>query len=303
MTPPKASRVTAETLSRKQREISVSEFFAKNRHLLGFDSRRKALLTTVKEAVDNSLDACEESGVLPEIWVTLEATGEDFRYAVTVRDNGPGIVPKQIPNIFGKLLYGSKFHSMKQSRGQQGIGISAAAMYGQLTTGKPMDVVSRTGPRKKAVSLQVMLDTNTNKPKTLKEKTVDWDLKHGTEIRIELEAEYLKGKRSVDEFIYQVAVANPPRHAALHQPARREVPLSAEYRSAARATQGDQAASTWCGAGGADEDDAGHQPADRELVSEQGFLASQSAAGFGNRQARRREAALETQDRRAQRSR
>ena len=214
MSPAKTSRVTAEKLSRKQREISVSEFFAKNRHLLGFDSRRKALLTTVKEAVDNSLDACEEAGVLPEIWVTLEATGEEYRYSVTVRDNGPGIVPKQIPNIFGKLLYGSKFHSMKQSRGQQGIGISAAAMYGQLTTGKPMDVISRTGPRKKAVSLQVMLDTNTNKPKTLKEKAVDWDLKHGTEIRLELEGEYLKGKRSVDEFLYQVAVANP--HATLH---------------------------------------------------------------------------------------
>ena len=128
-------RVTAQTLSKKQRDISVSEFFAKNRHLLGFDSLRKALLTTVKEAVDNSLDACEEAAILPEIWVALEAGEQDKRFVVTVRDNGPGIVPKQIPNIFGKLLYGSKFHSMKQSRGQQGIGISAAGMYGQLTTG------------------------------------------------------------------------------------------------------------------------------------------------------------------------
>ncbi|MEM6702889.1 MAG: DNA topoisomerase VI subunit B [Acidobacteriota bacterium] len=210
----KTKRVTAETLSKRQREISVSEFFAKNRHLLGFDSLRKSLLTTVKEAVDNSLDACEEAGILPDIYVELESTGEEKRYRVTVRDNGPGIVPRQIPNIFGKLLYGSKFHSMKQSRGQQGIGISAAAMYGQLTTGKPMHVISRTSKRKKAVSMQVMVDTTSNKPKTHQEKELDeWDLDHGTQLTVELEAQYLKGKRSVDEFLFQVAVANP--HVAL----------------------------------------------------------------------------------------
>ncbi|MCH7924230.1 MAG: DNA topoisomerase VI subunit B, partial [Planctomycetes bacterium] len=107
---------TAESLAKQQREISVSEFFAKNRHLLGFDSKRKALLTTVKEAVDNSLDACEEGGILPDIEVTVRQVGQD-RLTVAVRDNGPGIVKGQIPNVFGKLLYGSKFHRLKMSRG------------------------------------------------------------------------------------------------------------------------------------------------------------------------------------------
>src|SRR5262249_41979703 len=88
-------RVTAETMAAKQRDISVSEFFAKNRHLLGFDNPRKALLTAVKEAVDNSLDACEEAGIVPEIWVHIEATGAN-RFKVGVQDNGPGIVKKQI---------------------------------------------------------------------------------------------------------------------------------------------------------------------------------------------------------------
>ena len=126
-------RVTAESMASKQRDISVSEFFAKNRHLLGFDNPRKALLTTVKEAVDNSLDACEEASLVPEIWVHIETTGTN-RYKVGVQDNGPGIMKKQIPLIFGKLLYGSKFHRLRMSRGQQGIGISAAGMYGMLTT-------------------------------------------------------------------------------------------------------------------------------------------------------------------------
>lgn len=209
------TRVTAETLSRRQREISVSEFFAKNRHLLGFDSLRKALLTTVKEAVDNSLDACEEAGILPEIWVELETAKGTNRYLVRITDNGPGIVPEQAPKIFGQLLYGSKFHSLKQSRGQQGIGISAAAMYGQLTTGKPASVESRTGPDKPAYAMQVMVDTNTNKPKAIGRRTLpDWHLDHGTLVELELEAKYLKGRQSVEEFLHQVAVANP--HATLH---------------------------------------------------------------------------------------
>ncbi len=208
--PAKKPRVTAETMSKNQREISVSEFFAKNRHLLGFDSLRKALLTTVKEAVDNSLDACEEAGILPEIEVSIEAGKEEKRFVVTVGDNGPGIVAKQIPNIFGKLLYGSKFHSMKQSRGQQGIGISAAAMYGQLTTGKPMEVISKTGPRKQAIGMTVMLDTTSNQPKVIKEEKLGgWDRASGTLLKLEIEAAYQKGRQSVDEFLYQVAVANP----------------------------------------------------------------------------------------------
>ncbi|MCL2623162.1 MAG: ATP-binding protein, partial [Planctomycetaceae bacterium] len=142
-------RTTAEAMSASQKEISVSEFFAKNRHLLGFDNPRKALLTTVKEAVDNSLDACEEAGILPEVWVQIEQTGKTH-YKVSVQDNGPGIVKKQIPLIFGKLLYGSKFHRLRMSRGQQGIGISAAGMYGLLTTGKAIHVMSKISPRKPA---------------------------------------------------------------------------------------------------------------------------------------------------------
>ncbi|MBI4451486.1 DNA topoisomerase VI subunit B [Candidatus Woesearchaeota archaeon] len=104
----------AEELAKKQREISVAEFFERNRHLLGFDNKRKALLTVVKEAVDNSLDACEEARVLPDIHVEI-VDMENDRFRVIVTDNGPGIVKKQIPNIFAKLLYGSKFHTMKQS--------------------------------------------------------------------------------------------------------------------------------------------------------------------------------------------
>ena len=185
-------------MAARQREISVSEFFTKNRHLLGFDNPQKALLTTVKEAVDNSLDACEEAGIRPDLIVEIKEL-EENRYRVSVQDNGPGIVRAQIPKIFGKLLYGSKFHRLKQQRGQQGIGISAAGMYGQLTTGRPIQIVSRTSKRKPAHKFRITIDTKKNAPVIQSDSEVDWDAARGTRVEIELEAIYKKGRRSVDE--------------------------------------------------------------------------------------------------------
>lgn len=222
----KAGRtVTAETLAAQQRDISVSEFFAKNRHLLGFDNKRKALLTTVKEAVDNSLDACEEAGILPELWITIDQLAEE-RFRVTVRDNGPGIVKAQIPNIFGKLLYGSKFHRLKMARGQQGIGISAAGMYGLLTTGKSVHITSRISPKKEAHHFQIQMDTAKNRADVIQEEVAEVLWEQGTEVIIELVASYSKGRQSVDEYIEQTAIANP--HALIHYispiPEHREFP-------------------------------------------------------------------------------
>ncbi len=233
-------RATAQSLAAGQRDISVSEFFAKNRHLLGFDSPRKALLTTVKEAVDNALDACEEAGILPEIWVHIEET-EPGRHRVGVQDNGPGIVRKQIPLIFGKLLYGSKFHRLRMSRGQQGIGISAAGMYGVLTTGKPVKIISKTSAKDPAHYYELRIDTKTNQPEILNGKGegvdippgkngdelmrkhgIEWvaandkqeAVAHGTRVTIELESKHQRGRGSVEEYLEQTAIANP--HARIH---------------------------------------------------------------------------------------
>jgi DNA topoisomerase-6 subunit B len=206
-------------MAAKQREISVSEFFAKNRHLLGFDNPRKALLTTVKEAVDNALDACEEAGILPEVTVKIEVAAIDGqpaptpaqadRFIVTVTDNGPGIPRKNIGNVFGKLLFGSKFHRLRMSRGQQGIGISAAAMYGQLTTGKPTRVVSRVKGQSKAHTMEFSIDTKKNQPVVHDCEDIVWERSHGTQVSIELSGKYLKGKLSVDEYLELTAVSNP----------------------------------------------------------------------------------------------
>src|SRR5206468_9731399 len=197
-----------------------------------------------KEAVDNSLDACEEAGIVPEIWIHMEATGPN-RFKVGVQDNGPGIVKKQIPLIFGKLLYGSKFHRLRMSRGQQGIGISAAGMYGMLTTGKPVKIISKLSPRKPAHYFELQINTKCNEPEIvngkgegvdlsaksfhddLKKHEIAWEahyaadegkeppeVKSGTRVTIELEGRFIRGRGSVDEYLEQTAIANP--HVTLH---------------------------------------------------------------------------------------
>src|SRR5258708_18677305 len=208
-TPPKPPRrATAESMAQKQREISVSEFFTKNRHLLGFDTPAKALLTTVKEAVDNSLDACEEAGILPALHVDIAEISEN-RYRIGVEDNGPGIVKEQIPKIFAKLLYGSKFHRLKQSRGQQGIGISAAGLYAMLTTGKPVVILSKTGKGRPARKVELRIDTRKNQPDVLKEDQIDWEKDHGTRVELEFVGTYRGGRTGVDAYLEQTVVANP----------------------------------------------------------------------------------------------
>ncbi len=206
--PNKEMKYKAQELATKQRNIGVAEFFARNRHLLGFDNKRKALLTTIKEAVDNSIDACEEAGILPEISVEIIDMNND-RFRVIIEDNGPGIVKKQIPNIFAKLLYGSKFHSLKQSRGQQGIGISASVMYGQLTTGRAAKVISKIGKDEPAYYCDLKIDTAKNKPEISNEGTKEWNKDHGTRIQIDLEGSYQRGSQSVDEYLKETAVVNP----------------------------------------------------------------------------------------------
>jgi DNA topoisomerase-6 subunit B len=198
----------AHELAKKQKEISVSEFFEKNKQILGFDSLTRALITSVKEPVDNSLDACEDAGVLPELLVRVEKIDEK-EYRVTVEDNGPGIVKKQVANVFARLLYGSRFHTRAQRRGQQGIGVSAVVMYGQLTTGKAAKVRSKISDEEVAYECDLILDTKKNRPDIIKEDFVIWDRSHGTSFQINVKGKYIGGKQSIFEYLKGVAIVNP----------------------------------------------------------------------------------------------
>jgi DNA topoisomerase-6 subunit B len=284
----------AEELAKGQRAISVTEFFEKNRHLLGFDNKQKALLTCVKEAVDNSLDACEELGhmqeknkekvTLPEITIEIKALSDNYQlldekqsvgqmivrkneftviykgkseskqirggklslsfddvafdisgnndklsvlmngnqlrlkknapiFLIKITDNGPGILSSKIPDIFGRMLYGSKFQSMRQSRGQQGIGIHSAVLYSQLTTGKPAKIISKVKSIKKAKMMKVQINILKNEPEILEEGDEDYPYESGTSIELEIEGLYVSGNKGLDEYVRRTSLVNP--HAAI----------------------------------------------------------------------------------------
>ncbi|HEY9205931.1 MAG TPA: DNA topoisomerase VI subunit B [Candidatus Methanoperedens sp.] len=215
--------VIAEELAKKQKAISIAEFFEKNRQILGFDSSPRSLLTSVKEAVDNSLDACEEAGILPDIFIKLESKSKD-NVTLIVEDNGPGIVKEQIPRVFAKLLYGSRFHSVKQSRGQQGIGISAAVLYSQLTSGRPAKIVSKIDRDAPAHYFELLINTQTNEPEIVVDKIIEWDRLRGTRIELEMAASYIKGRRqSVYEYLKDTAIVNPHARITLVEPDNNQI--------------------------------------------------------------------------------
>src|SRR5256712_8194106 len=188
----------AEDLAKKQREISVSEFFERNKQILGYDSPTKALLTAVKEGVENSLDACEEAEILPDTLVEVNKIDKD-EFLVVVEDNGPGIVKKQVPNVFGRLLYGSRFHARRESRGQIGLGISGAVLYGPLTTRQPARIRSKTAEDDVAYQIELILDTKKNRPNIISEDFVICEKAHGTRVEIPLNGRYVGGNQPIPE--------------------------------------------------------------------------------------------------------
>jgi DNA topoisomerase-6 subunit B len=284
--------ITAEEMAKAMREVSIAEFFEKNRHLLGYENPTKALVTIVKEAVDNSLDACDEAGILPTLKISvkeleartiyniMDSNGYDIgevilegrkpvlkikdRYAkyeetkrsenkneyifsvgqkvynvtetkvngdkqielfsgadklkisktplgrlrMIAEDNGPGVISKNVSLAFGKLLYGSKFHRLRQSRGTQGIGISGAILYSQLTTGKTTKIISATD--KEIADMEMRIDVAKNQAHILSQK-IEKNKEGKSGIRIELEAEgrYIEGKQGIPEFLKQTAISNP----------------------------------------------------------------------------------------------
>ena len=206
----------AAELASNQRSISVAEFFEKNKHMLGFDSGARAMVTTVKEAVDNALDAAEEAEILPDVSVQIEENQED--YTVVIEDNGPGLPKENIPNVFGQLLYGSRFHANVQTRGQQGIGISAAVLYAQQTTGRPGRITSKTVSDDTAEYFEVRVDTETNEPEITTTQTVDWSEKeHGTRIELDIDAN-MRARQRLHDYIQSTAFVNPHARIVFDEP-------------------------------------------------------------------------------------
>jgi DNA topoisomerase-6 subunit B len=203
------------TVSNKITKSSTAEYFAKNLQQVGFSSPLKAVLTTLKEAVDNSLDACEASGILPEIEVQIQRVGSGSSkntdlIKITVEDNGPGLDPDDLAKVFGEYLASSKFGRGTCSRGQQGIGISAATTWAQLTNAKGAFVMTKTKTMKKAVRAQVDVDIKSNTGILKNKETLDWDKKNGVRVEFVIDGRVqLNGDGGLITYLEGTVLVNP----------------------------------------------------------------------------------------------
>lgn len=194
---------------------STAEYFAKNLQQVGFSSPTKAVLTTLKEAIDNSLDACEEEDILPSLNVIIKKIGSGGSkntdlIEITVDDNGPGLEAEQLPQVFGEYLASSKFGRGRCTRGQQGIGISAATTWAQLTNASGVQVTSKTSRMKKAVSAQIDVDIKGNKGLMKNKETLDWDRPHGTKVSFRIDGRIqLNGDGGLLTYLEGTTLMNP----------------------------------------------------------------------------------------------
>jgi DNA topoisomerase-6 subunit B len=194
---------------------STAEYFAKNLQQVGFSSPTKAVLTTLKEAVDNSLDACEQAEILPELYVEIKKVGTGSSkntdlIKIIVEDNGPGIDGDDLAKVFGEYLASSKFGRGQCSRGQQGIGISAATTWAQMTNAKGVQVISKTKAMRKAISAQVDVDIKTNNGILKNKESLDWSKSHGTRVEFVMDGRIqLNGDGGLVTYMEGTILLNP----------------------------------------------------------------------------------------------
>ena len=194
----------------KFNQISPSEFFYRNRDLAGFSNPTRSLYTAVREFVENSLDACDHSGILPNIHMTIKAVDPEKpdpkQYILTVKDNGPGIPSQHVPLAFGTVLYGSKF-GLKQARGMFGLGATMAILYGQITTNKPVKVKSNADGKTR-FDYEMLLDIQKNKPVILKKQETS-SSEQGLSVSICLDGDYAKAGTKIRDYVYQTSLITP----------------------------------------------------------------------------------------------
>ncbi|MEM3181412.1 MAG: DNA topoisomerase VI subunit B [Candidatus Micrarchaeaceae archaeon] len=209
---------SADEIFKEFREHSITEFFKKNSQMLGYAGKVRSLTTVVHEYVTNSLDACEEAGILPEIKVTIKQVAEE-KYQVVVEDNGPGVPKTHIGKVLGSVLKGTKFHRNIQQRGQQGIGGSGCTLFAQITTGKPVHARSNTG--KEAYECDVSIDIKENKPVIANMTNLQVSQFATTGLSVTGmfgSVKYENSDHGVYEYLKRTALSNPHAHIILIDP-------------------------------------------------------------------------------------
>lgn len=215
----KVIALTSELSYDEYKGISAAEFFYRNREIAGFSNPTRALYQTVRELVENALDATELYGVRPSIKLEISLDSSDPSVVtVKVEDNGIGIPKEEVPFVFGRVFYGSKY-TLKQSRGVFGLGIKMAVLYAQITTGKPIYIKSSTPSAKDIYEYELLIDINKNIPVILNEKVYkkrgNW---HGTIVSLTIEGNWSNAKKRIEEYIKRTALIAPYAEISLKAP-------------------------------------------------------------------------------------
>ena len=201
-------------LKEKYAEISVAEFFSKNKELAGFSNPTRALYQTVRELVENALDATDSHGILPDIRIYIrevepETEERPARYEVTVEDNGIGVPKTVMPQAFGKVLFSSKY-VIRQTRGMYGLGVKAVVLYAQTTTGLPITVISSQEDSSFVYYQKIKINIKRNEPIIVEDGQLDkrssW---HGTMVTAYVEGDWTRAKPKILEYIRRTAVIAP----------------------------------------------------------------------------------------------
>lgn len=199
-------------------ELTPSEFFRKNKQMLGFTGKIRSLTIVFHELITNSFDAAEEAGILPEINIDLKRVDKEH-YILTHSDNGPGIPEDYIMNVYCTMFAGSKFRNI-QSRGQQGLGCSGCVLLSQMTTGEPARVIScyEENGELKGVNMKFKMDVKKNEGMLMEKEYIKPE---HTGVCIQLhfkDVSYSLSEQGAFEYIRRTMIANPHAKITFRDP-------------------------------------------------------------------------------------
>ncbi|WP_432644369.1 DNA topoisomerase VI subunit B [Methanobrevibacter sp.] len=200
------------------KNLTPSEFFRKNKQMLGFTGKIRSLTIVFHELITNSFDAAEEAGILPEIDIELKRVDKEH-YIFRLKDNGPGIPEDYVMRVYCSMFAGSKFRNI-QSRGQQGLGCSGCVLLSQMTTGKPARVIScyKEDGKIKGVKMKFQMDVQNNRGILMEREDYPAE---STGVCIELqfkEVSYSLAEQGAFEYIRRTMIGNPHAKITFRDP-------------------------------------------------------------------------------------
>lgn len=198
----------------KYNKKAESEFFVDNSALAGFTGER-ILYMAIRELIENSLDACENNTILPEIRISLKLYDADNDlWLVSCEDNGIGIPSDKVPIAVCSFLTSGKYVE-KQQRGLFGVGLKMIAAFSTKDTDHPLIVKSKSINEEAAYLFELRTDIITNKPIVLTKKIIKSESKMKSKssffkIKAILRARLSPiTKNKIYEYISQTSIVNP----------------------------------------------------------------------------------------------